>query len=97
MPDRLLYDPVANPSGPTLEAVLEQRLAEVRVKQDRARARDDSRGARESALVVTHLEQALLWQYRRGQITGVVEIHVKPLPAAPDASRMTPADGSMTR
>lgn len=92
MPDLLLFDPEHNPSGPTLEAVLDQLIAEVRAKQDRARATGNTAGARESALVVTNLEQALLWQYRRGQITGVVTIDVKqpgggggqPRPVTPD-------------
>lgn len=77
MPELLLFDPEDNPSGPTLEAVLDQLIDEVRAKQARARAIGNTAGARESALVVTNLEQALLWQYRRGQITGVVEVNVK--------------------
>lgn len=81
MGDLLLYDPERNPAGPTLEAVLDQLIVEVRVKQDRARAAGNTAGARESALVVTKLEEALLWQWRRGQVTGVVEVHVAGLPA----------------
>lgn len=78
--DPILYHPVTNPDGHTLEAVLDQLILEVRQKQERARAASIHGGERESALVVTNLEQALLWQYRRGQITGVVTIDVAPLP-----------------
>lgn len=74
--ERLLFHPDEHPTGRTLEDVLEQLIAEVREKQDRARAAGFTVGARESALVVTNLEQALLWQLRRGQLTGVVDIHV---------------------
>lgn len=80
MTDLLLYDPEVNPTGPALEDVLERLIAEVRRKQDHARERGVMTGARESALVVTKLEEALLWQIRRGQATGVVEVLVKPLP-----------------
>jgi hypothetical protein len=74
--DRLLFHPDEHPTGRTLEDVLEQLIAEVREKQDRAKAAGFTTGARESALVVTNLEQALLWQLRRGQLTGAVDITV---------------------
>lgn len=73
----LLYHPDENPNGMLLEDLLEQVISEVRAKQDRARSAGIAAGARESALVVTNLEQALLWQWRRGQITGVVNIDVR--------------------
>ena len=76
-PPLLLYDPERNPDGPTLEAVLEQLIHEVRQKQRRAAEANVTTGARESALVVTKLEEALLWQYRRGQLTGAVEVLVR--------------------
>lgn len=84
--ERLLYDPVENPAGPTIEEVLEQLIVEIREKQERARHACVSAGARESALVVTNLEQALLWQWRRGQITGVVHVVVDAPPRPEPAS-----------
>lgn len=78
-PEALLYDPELNPGGRTLEDVLEQLITEVRRKQDRARQLSNVTGARESSLVVTKLEEALLWQYRRGQLTGAVDVIVKPV------------------
>jgi hypothetical protein len=77
--DRLLFHPDEHPTGRTLEDVLEQLIVEVREKQDRARDAGFTTGARESALVVTNLEQALLWQLRRGQLTGAVDITVHPV------------------
>lgn len=48
-----------NPDGVFLEDVIEQLLDELGKKQQ-------SEPSRETALVMTNLEQALLWQMRRG-------------------------------
>lgn len=53
----------SNPDGVFLEDLIEQLLDEVGEKQKLA-------PSRETALVITNLEQALLWQVRRGQKLG---------------------------
>jgi len=101
----LLYDPQSNPDGMLLETALEVLIDEVRAKQDKAKAKAAQRGdrgyigARESATVVTKLEEALLWQIRRGQLTGAVQITATPAPALGECAERireyaatTPAD-----
>lgn len=100
----LLYDPQSNPDGMLLETALEVLIDEVRAKQDKARLKAADTGgrylgARESATVVTKLEEALLWQLRRGQLTGAVQITATPAPALSECGERireyaatTPAD-----
>jgi hypothetical protein len=58
---------IENPSGVLLEDLLEQLLAEMAAKQERE-------PCRETALVMTSLEQGLLWQQRRGVKRGTTEV-----------------------
>lgn len=51
----------SNPSGVGLEELLEQLLDELRVKNAEV-------PSRETSMVMTHLEEALLWQMRRGMV-----------------------------
>lgn len=50
-----------NPDGVCLEEMLEQLLDELRAKNAEV-------PSRETSLVITHIEQALLWQLRRGMV-----------------------------
>lgn len=58
-----------NPDGVLLEDLLEQLLSEMEAKQA-------ALPSRETACVITNLEQALLWQLRRGMKRGTVMVEI---------------------
>ena len=58
-----------NPDGMTLEELLERVLGELDLKQQ-------AEPCRETAVVMTNLEQALMWQVRRGMKRGQVEVRL---------------------
>jgi hypothetical protein len=60
---------VENSDGVLLEDLLEQLLTEMAMKQERE-------PCRETALVITNLEQALLWQLRRGVKRGTAKFEL---------------------
>ncbi len=64
-----------NPDGMTLEELLERVLGELAAKQERE-------PCRETALVMTALEQALMWQVRRGMRRGQIEVRLVVNPAS---------------
>lgn len=65
----------ANPDGVCLEELLEQLLDELRVKNAAV-------PSRETSMVMTKLEEALLWQVRRGQVRGGFRVVGDPTKAA---------------
>lgn len=67
--DPLIYSP-ENPGGLLIEELLEQVIKEIQAKQAKE-------PCRETALVLTNLEQALMWQLRRGQNRGTVTVDIK--------------------